>query len=126
MEKYKRAVRLLIKMENSNYGNEWHEQVSFSDLYFQITNTCRLFQSQWQVVKWKGCLYSKISLVSGLFKEKEFKTIQNKMEAVEKINTKRTKELYKQLFELEMVIDSKMNEKMPFLNIRKKVDIGGL
>jgi len=113
-------------MDGSKYGNEWHEQVSFSDLYFQITNACRGHQYKWQVIEWKGCLFSKISLIAGIFKEKEFEPIKDEMGNVDKINLKEINQLYKALFKLEILIDQKMNVKMPFLNIKKQDDIRGL
>ena len=123
--------------------SEWHEQVDFSKLFFQATWVCRENQSADNLMGWKLALESKISLVMGILLDDEKKDIYEALSQINKYWAKFyneqkkigkelgslhpvTSEFRSTLFLVESQLDTKVNGKMAFLNIKQKVDIGNL
>tara|TARA_R100000656_G_scaffold114808_1_gene87293 strand:- start:2244 stop:2627 length:384 start_codon:yes stop_codon:yes gene_type:complete len=124
--------------------SEWHEQVDFSDLYFKAVATCREQESNNNLLGWKYALEAKITLIMGILNEEEKEEIYYLKSQIHSIWIKYYNEDYKlgnnslssmhpvtssfrsTLFLVESKIDTMVNSKMPFLNIKKKVDIRGL
>lgn len=124
--------------------SEWHEQVDFSALFFKATMWCRTQEANGDLMAWKSALESKITLVMGIFDKEEkeevhyFKSLIYKAwsryyNENRKLGEKNMNPLHpvcadfrNTLFLIESQIDTMVNKKMPFLNIKKKVDIRGL
>ena len=123
--------------------SEWHEQVKFSDLFYKATWNCREMQSVDNLMGWKLALEAKISLVMGILQDDEKKEVYEALSQINKswakfFNEEKkigkklgslhpvTSEFRSTLFLVESHLDTKVNGKMAFLNITKKVDIGNL
>ena len=123
--------------------SEWHEQVDFSELFFKTTQVCRTHQANDNLILWKFALESKITLIRGVLNEDEKKETYFLKSQINKIWAKHFNERKKEGKELHQLhpinaefrstldiveekIDTIVNLKMPFLNIKKKVDIRGL
>lgn len=135
--------------------SDWHEQVEFSEIYFQETMKCRDAQRMDDLVGWKNAFLSKVSLTIGVFPKKEdkeqidewrekvLKTAYNlcKLESIERSRSGLSSyylvvddspmvvdakdKLRKELYEAEAFLDIKVNRKMPFLNIRERGSLKG-
>jgi len=123
--------------------SEWHEQVDFSDLYFKTTMVCRTHQAEDRLLAWKFALESKITLIKGILNAEEKKETYFLKSQINKVWSKyynEEKRIGKRLHPLHPIcsdfrstldiveekVDSLVNSRMPFLNIKKKVDIRGL
>lgn len=126
--------------------NEWNEQVEYSEFYFKITMACRYYQSQNSLSKWYWCLEAKTSYIIGVIDKKSVEELKKARLAVQTLfgdyleardksrvsgrmtsKYKQTTYILKEaLFEFEAGIDREINKVMPFLNLKKKVDIQGL
>lgn len=117
-------------------SSEWNEQMLFAQTFFSITERCRLAQMEKNPFLWKNCLDAKFLLVMGITNDEG----KNKINLIRKeINTyaygiansgkgleERKGKLFDALFYAEVVTDTIANKHMPFLKLKKKVDIGGL
>jgi hypothetical protein len=129
-----------IPMENTQ--SEWNEQQWFSTLFFNLTNRCRFSQSQMNILGWKSHLESKISLIMGILKEKEQKHLKSLKDSINiksaelyslpnnkiaaPLRAKKRGELATLLFNVEAEVDTMTNRHLPFLNLKKRIDIGNL
>lgn len=130
-------------MDEYNTQSDWHQQVSFADLYFKISLGCRELQFQRRHVDWGNALLTKISLVNGILKDtKDDQEISNQLDKLvgeirsmmAKLNSPHNQneksrvatDLYTLLYKSEAAIDRITNTRMPFLAVKKKFDIEGL
>jgi len=129
-------------------SSEWHEQVEFSELYFKEHTKCREAQRANQSEIRANAVKSKIQMAMGILnddeKEKGKKLIDNVNLALinyqkslsyeERVGTTPldvlsqvlNERLDDVLDESESDIDTMVNKHMPFLNIKKDIDIRGL
>jgi len=129
-------------------SSEWHEQVEFSELYFKEHTQCREAQRGNDSVRRANAVKSKIQMAMGILnndeKEKGKKLIDNinlaltnyqkSLSYEERTGTTPldilsqvlNEKLDNVLDESESEIDTMVNKHMPFLNIKKDVDIRGL
>tara|TARA_R100001530_G_scaffold109433_2_gene76829 strand:+ start:1562 stop:1930 length:369 start_codon:yes stop_codon:yes gene_type:complete len=116
--------------------SDWNQQQDFSSIYFEIGKFCRLYQQQGNLERWYSFFISKISHCAGIFKEEEFNDVMQMVQEVtaarDDIYSSKEKEklrferfLANGLFLNEAKLDRMVNDKMPFLNIRRKSDIEG-
>ena len=118
--------------------NEWHEQVDFSDLFFKSTRISKEAQLRQDLPGWRSAIMAKISLVNGVLEDEQIEDLFKCIKALRKIDLKHSlslrynkgnvgvikAEYYDLLFSVEMYLDRCVNEKMPFLNIKKRGDEG--
>ena len=129
-------------------ASEWHEQVEFSELYFKEHTKCREAQRANQSDVRANAVKSKIQMAMGVLDDEEKKkgrilteninlaltNYQKSLSYEERVGTTPldvlsqvlNEALDKVLDESESDIDTMVNKHMPFLNIKKDVDIRGL
>ena len=127
-------------------GNEWHEQVTFSNIYFQLCAKCREAQIEGDLNCWVRSLSTKITQILPILDKKDRDDVCGGMQSmwsahcayykqvVQSRNSGRhssslfqlTADLEKSLMSLETNLDILVNKKMPFLNIKERVSIKGL
>jgi len=129
-------------------SSEWHEQIEFSELYFKEHTKCREAQRENDSIRRANATKSKIQMAMGVLnddeKEKGKKLIDNVNLALtnyqkslsyeeragktplDVLSQVLNEELDKVLDESEADIDTMVNKHMPFLNIKKDIDIRGL
>ena len=119
--------------------SDWHEQASFADCFFPATRRCRYFQEGGDLVRWSSALQSKMVLCAGILDSKNKEEIKkaikylmktaNKydyLKSQSKMYNKKTdlpevsRELVENLVLIEIDLDTEVNKKMPFLNIKDK------
>ncbi len=139
-------------MSEEGKTNQWHEQADFSSTYFKAGETCRLAQGSGNSMAWRYALDAKLSIAMGILTDDEKKKISEYRKKIETFmdgaamvnkaaHQKRyssssnvhnfmaneaTLQLYNLLFEVESVLDTLVNKRMPFLNLKKKSDLQGL
>ncbi len=111
--------------------SEWNEQEAFSRLFFEITNSCRYWQSRVDVIAWKTAFESKISLVMGVSNLEErtkLKEIRDTIKSAGDIsqNKKKRALMFDYLFDAEAEVDLIAHRHMPFLKLKRDTDIGGM
>lgn len=120
--------------DNVELNNDWHEQVSFSRMYFEASSNCRQFQTNRDPINWFYALETKISIILGLLDEDVASEVWKNRDDLKKIlrvyskhpsNHNKGRSL-SALMVFEANIDREVNKIMPFLNLKKKSSIGGL
>lgn len=113
--------------------SEWNEQQLFAQLFFDLTRSCRYYQSKQAVKGWKSVLESKMSLVMGVANEKEKEHLDFVRDEIIKkafedrnLPPEKQGKLFNLLFYAEAEIDTIACDHMPFLKIKKQTDIGGM
>lgn len=128
--------------------SEWHEQVEFSELYFKEHIKCREAQRLGDAIAWVRNSESEMSMAMGVLAPTEKERIMElksklRFEYNNYINSLSFEErsgripldsmsdtlkdkLLDKLFEIESEVDTMVNKRMPFLNIKKEVSIKGM
>jgi len=129
-------------------ASEWHEQVEFSELYFKEHTKCREAQRSGEIIQWNQNIKSEMSMAIGILDKDEIEEInklkgelnfvinnyQNSLDFEEMtgkmpldvMSQKLKSKAEEKLFEIEGKVDGMVNKHMPFLNLRKEVDISGM
>jgi len=123
-------------MTDNNYRSEWNEQMLFAQQYFILTHQCRLAQMSGNAAYWWRALDVKLSQAMGIFPNGvKDKLLVRRIEIIKKQNEAFSypsnhparrivlSELYEKLFEFETMIDTNVNEVMPFLKIDKDISL---
>lgn len=116
--------------------SDWNQQQDFATIFFELVKFCRLYQTKGELDMWYNFIISKVSHSAGILKEEEFDDVINMVSEMTKARDERfnCKANEKQrldrcfansLFLNESKLDRLINNKMPFLNIRKQSDIEG-
>ena len=135
-------------MVADNSISEWHEQVEFSEIYFKEHIRCREAERLNNSIGRCYAVKSKISVGMGVLKDEEKinatqlkKQVQSSLSNYEKslsfeerggstpldpLSQMLKNKLDLTLDDAESKMDTMINKKMPFLNIRKEIDIRGM
>jgi len=130
-------------MEEKNQDNstsEWNEQKLFSIIFFRLTSLCRMYQADLDIISWAHTLSSKISSVIGIADVIEREELSQCRKILWGYLSKysRTPKLFEgtrkravgslaeACFQVETRVDIIANKHLPFLKLKKHVDIQGL
>jgi len=131
-----------------NKSSEWHEQIEFSELYFNEHTKCREAQRDNASIMRTHAVKSKISMAMGILNSDEKdKTTKMKKDielclsnfekslsyeeraatiTLDNLSQTLKLRLDDTLDRVESDLDSMVNKHMPFLNIRQKTEIKGM
>lgn len=135
--------------ENENGRSEWNQQVSYSDVYFATCKKCREHQSNDDLEMWKFAVQSKFTCALPILDEEQqnqatsllcdlenfwdeyikiqLELFENNKSKSGRMDINRNCPQYKNLrfalMQSESGVDILVNKKMPFLNVKKKVDL---
>ena len=132
----------------NNYEDKsaWSEQKVFANTYFDCSKTCRQMQFQGDLIGWKSALDTKTVHGIPILKEDDQRKWYAHLEELDKAFNlffhhkielrKSAQEMYptnnhyiefkKKLQKYEIDFDTEINKVMPFLFVKKKIDIAGL